>query len=1225
MRVFISHSSLDKPAVLALADALRQRGFDPWVDKWQILPGQDIVARINAGLTEADAGLIVFSAAAQASHWVQAEWSAVTFARIEQGRPLIPLTIGGFADFPPLLAPLLRRRIDEVDAIADALRQRGARPASALQPEAGQARRVLVRLQALAGGGVQAEVRSGDQCLGEQTLAGWPAGLAAALGVFQQGFGNGVQRELAAPAASGSDTRMTVLGRLLAGLCLPEDSGAALQALIDGLALGQRLELAIESADPALLGLPFEALRLPDGRLLATQPGVVMWRRPAGLAAPAQPLLAGPLKLLVAVGAPDEGLTRSAVLDHERELQSILDAVEPLNQQDNAQVRILEVGHPAEIAQAFARDAYHVLHLSCHGGPGVLELEDEDGRPVPISPAALLAPLRPLGRPLPLVLLNTCHGGVAAAAPGQAPDAPAASFALALLQAGVPAVLAMQTAVSDSYATALARAFYGHLAQGEHLRPSRALALARQQLEAERQRALRAGTAPAPEYATATLYIAGEETPLADFGADKRPLQVRPVHEVAGPVPQLQQDELIGRRPEQRSALRALRAGKDAPPGVLLTGIGGVGKSALAGRLMQRQVEAGALLAVCSGRYSLQASFDAVGAALRDTDNAVARQLGQRFKQAPIDDAERQRLLHKALAEQPLLLVLDDFEQNLSPGGERFLDPDVAQALAVLAAQARRGRLLVTCRHPLPGSVGGLQRVRLGLLSPAEQRKLVLRLPQLQGLPMAELQPVLRLVGGHPRLMEFVDALLHGGQGRLRHVTVKLQALMQAQPAAAAPGPGALAPALSAAQLLAARDVFLDELLALARAQGAEPALLQLAACNLPVSPDGLARMLADDPAQPGDRAAAQAAITRLEDLSLLHRQADGTAQVHRWTAQGLADADAAAHRSRCVRAGRYHWWRAANESHPMVDATEALRNHLAGESFDEAVGIAKFCFQALTQFRQAVGIAALAAEVLEHLPASHPDFAFVADQEARAHMALGQTQRAFSRYQGLLEAQQQRVHAEPDRADYQRDLSVSFERMGDLYRALGQGELARDAFSQSLAIAQRLALAEPDRADYQRDLSVVFNKLGDLYRALGQGELASEMYERDLAIAQRLALTEPDRADYQRDLSVSFERMGDLHLDEDQPALAALAFNQSRDIWRRLSEAEPTRADLQRGLVISLLRLGTLPHPDADIHLTQAWQGLSDLLASGRLNPSDQGLMDHVRSLMAQRGLPTG
>lgn len=387
---------------------------------------------------------------------------------------------------------------------------------------------------------------------------------------------------------------------------------------------------------------------------------------------------------------------------------------------------------------------------------------------------------------------------------------------------------------------------------------------------------------------------------------------------------------------------------------------------------------------------------------------------------------------------------------------------------------------------------------------------------------------MLRLVGGHPRLMEFVDALLHGGQGRLRHVTAKLQMLMRGEPASAAPGPGGLAPALDAAQLLAARDVFLDELLALARAQGAEAALLQLAVCNLPVSADGLARMLADDPAQPGDMAGAHAALTRLEDLSLLHRQADGTAQVHRWTAQSLAAADAAAHRDRCSRAGRYHGWRADNESHDLADAVEALRNHLEGENFNEAVGIAEACFQALTRSRQAVGIAALAAELLEQLPASHPGFASVADTEARAHLALGQTQRAFSRYQGLLEAQQQRVHAEPDRADHQRDLSVSFERMGDLY------------------------------------------------------------------------------------------------LTEDQPDLAAQEFRKSRDICQRLCETEPTRADLQRGLVIPLLRLGTLPRPDADAHLANAWQMLSDLVISGRLNPADQGLVDHVREPMTQRGLFT-
>ena len=50
---------------------------------------------------------------------------------------------------------------------------------------------------------------------------------------------------------------------------------------------------------------------------------------------------------------------------------------------------------------------------------------------------------------------------------------------------------------------------------------------------------------------------------------------------------------------------------------------------------------------------------------------------------------------------------------------------------------------------------------------------------------------------------------------------------------------------------------------------------------------------------------------------------------------------------------------------------------------------------------------------------------------------------------------------------------------MGDLYRALGQGEPAREACLKSLAIIERLAQAEPDRADYQRDLVAALWSLG--------------------------------------------------------------------------------------------------------------------------------------------------
>jgi hypothetical protein len=72
MRVFISHSSKDKPEVEKLAVALREHGVEAWLDKWEIGPGDDIVTRINSGLEQADAGLIVFSSHSRESRWGEA-------------------------------------------------------------------------------------------------------------------------------------------------------------------------------------------------------------------------------------------------------------------------------------------------------------------------------------------------------------------------------------------------------------------------------------------------------------------------------------------------------------------------------------------------------------------------------------------------------------------------------------------------------------------------------------------------------------------------------------------------------------------------------------------------------------------------------------------------------------------------------------------------------------------------------------------------------------------------------------------------------------------------------------------------------------------------------------------------------------------------------------------------------------------------------------------------
>jgi tetratricopeptide (TPR) repeat protein len=1170
MPVFISHSSKDKPAVEALALALHGRGIEAWYDKWMIGPGDDIVAKINEGLEQAGAGLIVFSAHSRENRWVEAEVSYLTYARIKEGKVLIPVLAGPDAYVPPLLRPLAWCGIDQVDAIADALLHRRAGPPPVASAATGRREQVLVSLRRDGASGVRVRVLVGTEEYGSETHPALPRAVAAARDAFLAGPRAGARHTLDESSRASIEAEMAGLGRILGDFCLPGGAGEALANLAMGCDVGTVVEVGFEADDPELLGLPFEALRLPDNSLLATLPTVVTLRRPVGIAAKERPRLAGPIKILIAVGAPDEGYTGSAVLDHERELQNILDAVEPAQRNENVEVRILEVGHPKVIAAAIERDAYHVLHLSCHGGPGQLELEDEDGKAVPTTAKDLIEPIRRHGRPLPLVFLSACHGGVQ--------KEQTASFSESLLRAGVPCVVAMQTSVSDHYATQLARSFYEHLARREPPLVSRALAEARKEVEQARLQAVQHGAPLAqtqPEYATASLYVARDEEPLADFSLDKEPLRERPVYHVAGPVPQLRIDDLIGRRRELRDTLRTLRDRTRRHAGVVLTGLGGVGKSAVAGRVMQRLEEDGRLVAAHAGRFDLRAIAASLGTALLESGRGELRKRADLLLSANLDDGARFQFLSKTLAEDPVVLVLDDFEQNLSVGGGAFLDPDVSLFVGMLARNASRGRLLLTCRYPVPGLEADLREVSIGPLSPAEARKLVQRLPRLKERAPAEIAQVLHVIGGHPRILEFLDGLLHGGEGRLPHVTRKLRETLDAAGIDPKDSAASLDDRLQQAVLLGMRNVLLQELVEIARGHSDADLLFQAAVSNLPTSPAGLAHMLADGPA---DAAPVERAVARLADLSLLYRFPDGSAWVHRWTAEGLARIDdPTAHAERCNRAGRYRIWRAEHESHDLGDGIEAVRDFLAGRDFDAAVEVALGCVDALRRFQQSVGIAALASEVLETLPVDHANYAPVADEEAQAHLTLGLTGRALERYQSLLDVIERRARAEPDRADYQRDLAAFHQRMGILYRGLGQGEAARDAHLKALAIIERLAQAEPDRADYQFFLGGCYERMGDLSRALGQGEAARDAHLKALRIRERLVEAEPDRLDYQRDLSVSYERMGDLSRALGQGELARDAYRNSLTIRERLARAEPDSADYQRGLSVSYNKMGDL------------------------------------------------
>ena len=113
------------------------------------------------------------------------------------------------------------------------------------------------------------------------------------------------------------------------------------------------------------------------------------------------------------------------------------------------------------------------------------------------------------------------------------------------------------------------------------------------------------------------------------------------------------------------------------------------------------------------------------------------------------------------------------------------------------------------------------------------------------------------------------------------------------------------------------------------------------------------------------------------------------------------------------------------------------------------------------------------------------------------------------------------------------------------------------------------MAKAEPDRADYQRDLSVSYNKMGDLYVSLGQGEAARQAYQGSLEIAERLAKAEPDRADYQLDLVISLVKIGTMAEPVDRPPLEqALAILLRLDQQARLAPADQPKIGALRQML---------------------------------------------------------
>ena len=250
--------------------------------------------------------------------------------------------------------------------------------------------------------------------------------------------------------------------------------------------------------------------------------------------------------------------------------------------------------------------------------------------------------------------------------------------------------------------------------------------------------------------------------------------------------------------------------GAEVKPVAVITGLGGMGKTALTAEA----------LALWESRFEwvllYQAKPNALGfdATLRDIHMKLNAELGryhEHVKAHPADAIHRaadgdftgqerldrlMRNLIRALSDEPILLVLDNFETNLKPQAKpgttaeplwACQDPAWDRCLARLATElvGKASRVLITCRRPLAALAGTASHsVLLGPLPPDEAALYLWEHAGLSkmvfGGDASEKALALRLLDAsrfHPLLMDRLARLATGGPALRPQLMQALDAL----------------------------------------------------------------------------------------------------------------------------------------------------------------------------------------------------------------------------------------------------------------------------------------------------------------------------------------------------------------------------------------------------------------------------------------------------------------
>ncbi|MEH2194626.1 MAG: tetratricopeptide repeat protein [Nostoc sp.] len=779
-----------------------------------------------------------------------------------------------------------------------------------------------------------------------------------------------------------------------------------------------------------------------------------------------------------------------------------------------------------------------------------------------------------------LVFLSGCRTG-------QAPDKGAVpSMAEALIAQGARAVLSWGRPVEDRTATAAAAHLYGKLAAGYQL--AEALASTYQLLFKQNVR----------DWHLLRLYIQGEcPGAFVEVWGDLPPSAPEPAYQqFLDPDTQLvrvaKPSEFVGRRRTLQRCLKAIRTSL----GVLIHGLGGVGKSTVTARLLERmvgydrlvnfrQLDEDKLLKTLAEQCTSERGHEILNGKLP---------LMQRLTKFFIEGLNTK--------EQRFAFVLDDFEANLElRNGVYLLQPQVVDVLLALLKAIQNSQLphkvIITCRYNFSLSELNhrLYRESLGALGGADLIKKYNRLDSFNGTLVidAELQELAKKAAdGNPRLLEWLDKILS------ENIADNLATILKK---------------MEVAEEKFRENILAEELLK-QQSPGLRKMLGKLLVYELPVVLAAISPICEDISSW-------EIHIQRAEILGLLEvtltNNTERLYRVPRILSPLLEFPENPKGEELYKQAAQilYRlWWKEA-ETATEAQELEIHRLALLGKYEEIAAETAFYLansWKIQSRFREAVQLCKSTLELT-------PDYR-VLHEIARSQAQLGEVEQAQQYYQQALEFCLQTdetekaaiihnlagIYANKGEVDeairlYNQSLEIK-ERIGDvqgkagtlhqlggIYANKGEVDEAIALYNQSLEINERIgniqgkaatlhqlailyankgevdeaialynqSLEIDERIGYVQSKAATLHQLGIIYADKGEVDEAIAFYNQSLEITQRIG--------YVQGKAVTLHQLGVIHANKGEVDQAITLYNQSLEITERIGYVQSKAATLHQ------------------------------------------------------------